>query len=101
MKAEWTNNDSLTTSQTTKAILVIDMPKDCGHCQLSDFVDGDNCLCIGTDRKNNATEIPKWCPLKPMPMKMRTDGDDIEEDSYWDGWNECIDEILGEQNGDI
>ena len=39
--------------------------------------------------------------FKPMPMKMRTDGDDIEEDSYYQGWNDCIDEILGEQNGDI
>lgn len=36
------------------------------------------------------------CELKPMPEKYCTDGDDIEEDSYWQGWNECIDEILGE-----
>ena len=26
MKAEWTNSDSLTTSQTTKAIVMIDVP---------------------------------------------------------------------------
>lgn len=36
------------------------------------------------------------CELKPMPQKMRTDADDIEEDSYWQGWNECIDAITGE-----
>lgn len=36
------------------------------------------------------------CDLKPMPTKMRTDGDDIEENSYWQGWNECIDTIVGE-----
>ena len=37
-------------------------------------------------------------PLRPMPMKMRTDEDDIEEDSYCQGWNECLEEITGEQN---
>ena len=36
-------------------------------------------------------------PLKPLPQKFRTDGDDIEEDSYWNGWNACIDEITGEK----
>lgn len=33
------------------------------------------------------------CDLKPMPQKMRTDADDIEEDSYWQGWNECLEAI--------
>ena len=34
--------------------------------------------------------------LKPLPQKMRADGNDIEEDSYWTGWNDCLDEITGE-----
>ena len=33
------------------------------------------------------------CSLKPMPQKYCTDGDDIEEDSYWQGWNACLEEI--------
>ena len=33
------------------------------------------------------------CELNPMPQKMRTDADDIEEDSYCQGWNACIKEI--------
>ena len=120
MKAEWTNNDSLTTSQTTKAILVIDMPKDCGHCQLSDFVDGDNCLCIGTDRKNNATDKPNWCPLKPLPEKKVVTVKRIEDIQSYSitevadkisakiilktnevfafGWNTCLDSIIVENN---
>lgn len=36
------------------------------------------------------------CSFKQMPQKFCTDGDDIEEDSYWQGWNECIDAITGE-----
>ena len=35
-----------------------------------------------------------WQKLKPMPQKYCTDGgDDIEENSYWQGWNECIEEL--------
>ena len=34
--------------------------------------------------------------LRSLPQKFRTDGDDIEEDSYWAGWNDCIDAITGE-----
>lgn len=35
MKAEWTNADNLTSSQTTgKSVLVIDTPKNCSECKL-------------------------------------------------------------------
>ena len=30
---------------------------------------------------------PKWCPLKPMPMRSVWRGD------FSDGWNACIEEI--------
>lgn len=86
MKAEWTNRDSLsteTTSQNSKAVLVIDMPTHCGECPVKCRMRGIN-------------HVPTWCPLKPIPQKMRTDEDDIEEDSYWNGWNDCLDEITGE-----
>ena len=85
MKAEWTNSDSLTTSQTTKAILVIDKPKDCFTCEL-----GGSKVCIG------------GCPLKPMLIKQDTkstigiDLVDSFKDGWNYGWNACIDEILGE-----
>lgn len=94
MKAEWTNNDSLTTSQTTKAILVIDvqMTEDGKHiCDSCPVWDEKGCMC-----KYDFMFLYKGCPLKPMPQKMRTDGDDIEEDSYWNGWNDCLAEITGE-----
>lgn len=86
MKAEWTNNDSLTSSQTTKAILVIDIP--------DEYV-GSN-IDVNLYGKNHTIHERYVNKLKLMPEKMRTNADDIEEDSYWSGWNECIDEILGE-----
>lgn len=49
------------------------------------------------DRTNKNHEVMKGAKgMIPMPVKFCTDGDDIEEDSYWQGWNECLDEIMGE-----
>ena len=86
-----------------KAILVIDMPKNCEECPLRlwDSESQYYNACTPTlKEKHSVTDEyeecediltrPSWCPLKPMLTKMRTDGDDIEEDSYWDGWNDCI-----------
>ena len=96
MKAEWTNSDSLTTSQTTKAILVIDKPKDCFTCEL-----GGSKVCIG------------GCPLKPMPKKQYVEANSIEDVMLTEfdmetmimkikldtdklfaiGWNACLEEL--------
>lgn len=88
-----------------KAILVIDeMPKNCSDCWLhrneySDYEKVWEDICHNAEHechvlsKTNYIKRPSWCPLKPMPMEMRTDGDDIEEDSYWQGWNDCLEEI--------
>jgi hypothetical protein len=38
-------------------------------------------------------EKPDWCPLKPMPKHIIDFGGD---DDYADGYNTCIDEIIGD-----
>ena len=82
-----------------KAVLVIDVPTDCFMCP---------CFCDETWRCC-ATEIdeevhdgrPKWCPLKPLSQKQELkkgwlkDGEEILE-AYINGYNACLDEILGE-----
>ena len=80
-----------------KSVLILDTPKDCGHCLLSDFVNGDTCLCRRTDRENNANDKPKWCPLRPLPKKhtARNHNYHNDEEEYL-GWNDCIDAITGE-----
>lgn len=82
-----------------KAILVTDMPSNCIDCPC----EYDYLTCKAINHNLNYVdadnERPSWCPLRPLPQKYCTDGNDIEEDSYWMGWNECIDEILGETNG--
>ena len=89
MKAEWTNADNLTPSQTTgKSILVIDTPKECDGCP---------CLnqklweCQADIKRRSSDERPSWCPLKPMPSKI--DADDDSYLMYVKGWNDCIEEL--------
>lgn len=104
MKAEWTNADALTPSETTgKSILVIDTPKECDGCP---------CLnrklweCQADKKRRSSDERPDWCPLKPMPSK-KVPIFDLNSASYdeeyekrimyeIDGYNRCIDEIMGE-----
>lgn len=90
-----------------KAILVVDMPKDCGNCPCA----GEEFGICQADDKNRACEwykIPSWCPLKPMPIKRETivhwksiGGGDIpthEISDYDKGWNDCIEFLEGEEN---
>ena len=76
-----------------KAILVIDMPKDC-----------KNCMCYVLGAKHNFCEItrfaifdnttrPNWCPLIPAPVEQELWNDD---DEWIKGYNNCVREIMGE-----
>ena len=112
MKAEWTNADSLTASQTTKAILVIEMPNDCNECPLN-----SNGYC---DVLQEYALLNEWvedapyydlkgkgdCPLKPMPEKkepsvqlsVRHNDEPMETlgfrcTDYEKGWNACLEEL--------
>lgn len=87
-----------------KAILVIDMPSDCYHCQLHDY---EYRWCYGKDESSVLTEEDieskrvEGCPLKPMPEKKEREswGDNeyaIYNNLHKMGWNDCIDYILGE-----
>jgi len=77
-----------------KALAIIGMPSACGSCWFCTSYG----LCFLGNREVSiyANKRDSECPLKPMPQQMKTDEDDIEEDSYWQGWNDCLDEIMGE-----
>lgn len=85
-----------------KAILVIDMPKDCWSCP---FEMNQRCF-TNTRMIEHMSEKPSWCPLRPLPKKKNTDKVERFGNSkiMWtdktiyqnEGWNECLDEIKGE-----
>lgn len=100
-----------------KAILVIDkMPECCYDCDFCRFNGGyvhgyygRDCLITGEDVQNNNFDIIKsrheTCPLKSMPKRKIALFDpnhcDMEEEikiiHEINGYNRCIDEILGEE----
>ena len=80
-----------------KAILVIDMPKNCFDCPCVE--DEMGYCCATNDRKVCPWQsIPEWCPLKPLPKKKEMTiikRGQYEESKYIKGYNDCISEILG------
>lgn len=76
----------------SKAILVIDLPD--GYGEIT-----DNKATVNLRNwKLDTSLIVCNVPLKPMPKKREywSVADDTKR--YRDGWNACIDEILGEQD---
>lgn len=69
----------------SKAILVIDMPKNCQECVLN--YQGD---CYVSEYEGD--DWVQSCPLKELPQKKEKWG---EADR---GWNDCLKEILGDDD---
>ena len=72
-----------------KAILIVDMPKNCGECPC---VNDEFGFCQADEKIRDCDwyKSPTWCPLKPMPLKS------VWGNDFSDGWNACLDEITGE-----
>lgn len=84
----------------SKAILVIDMPNECGECPLL----YDYLRCQAKEGVNIYGEKrPDNCPLKPLPEKKILDEELFMTGNFklvyarFTGWNDCIDEILGDE----
>lgn len=93
-----------------KAILVMDMPSSCIDCRFCREIDeGTNACCEIMSEPDDSElcriidvsypqEKPDWCPLKPMlGKKEKHDAMPFELKHYIDGYNACIDEILGDK----
>ena len=104
-----------------KSILVIDTPESCRTCKFR--YDNYGCceMCILKDDEVDyfytSKTKPDWCPLSPLPekinLKQYVDSiiNDIETDNYSldnvlqhhyaQGYNSCLDDILGGKDGEI
>lgn len=87
-----------------KAILVIDdMPIKCEECPLHYRKRQEIYRCEMTHKNIRLNSKPSWCPLKPLPKKILTlvrmqNGNivNVQETSFANGWNDCLEEITGE-----
>lgn len=84
----------------SKAILVIDMPNYCSECILCRENYFCHEMCIAADERIFTSEKPDWCPLKSVPEKYDMETaitHDLDYDGEYEyGYNQCINEILGE-----
>lgn len=84
----------------SKSVLVMDTPKYCALCVLRSGVLHPFCRVNNRDITDLSIR-PDWCPLKPLPEKMKVTGlynseyFKAEPPSYKIGWNKCIDVITG------
>lgn len=83
----------------SKAILVMDMPSCCNVCTFNNAI--GECKFVGNvDVALQHGLRYVECPLKPIPEKQYIslkEAIGIKCSCYSDGWNDCIDEILGEE----
>ena len=83
-----------------KAILVIDKPENCEDCPLFRTAEDFNATidyCMSGKGKElfmvREKGVSEKCPLKPLPQrKYYSDGEDKR---YIDGYDDCVDELLG------
>ncbi len=83
-----------------KSILILDNnPEKCEECQFLRYIPIDQKQCNASIRLiKKRLQKPNWCPLRQLPEKLGQ-GPGL---SYWngvtDGWNQCTDEITGEDD---
>ena len=85
----------------SKAILVMDMPKNCFDCRFQEMGFCEAVHSVGEMIPDDDLESkPDWCPLREMPEKKKTIGTESETERIYMncGWNACIDAIGGGDN---
>lgn len=79
----------------SKAILVMDMPKDCYECKLQDWL-----TCRIAKKCNTSHSRPDWCPLRELPNpKEKGKAENILEIFTNAGYNAYIAELLKGEEG--
>lgn len=90
----------------SKSVLVMDTPEKCDDCNIRAInlawcqAERKSTSHYSTGKPMDERKRPDWCPLKPIPEKiseeeldmMATKGYDY---GYFDGWNACVDKIIG------
>lgn len=89
-----------------KAILIIDKPENCKLIDTQNKCRGCAFYYENKDDKMSCyiddyiKDCKGSCPLKPLPQKKYVNEEIAKYDCEYDeqiGWNDCIDEILGEE----
>ena len=84
-------------------MLIMDMPSSCEECDFFEelrwnrhYCTQKNCKEIEGYVSDFRYEKPYWCPLREVPQKLENQYGLASVQSNINGYNACIDEILGE-----
>lgn len=86
----------------SKSVLMMVTPTNCKGCDLCGGTFHTHCK-VNQRNIENPNARPQWCPLRPLPEKLKLTGiynneyfrSGGKQPSYKIGWNACIDEITG------
>ncbi len=88
----------------SKVCLVFDKPKNCAKCPVrNEWNSTCSLMNIAYPQTWHPLQrkgtVPGWCPLRPLPERYYVDQNNIYDvaanQTYADGWNDCLDEIMG------
>lgn len=82
-----------------KSLMIINTPKSCEECDTC-VLDRGKHYCVAKGTHISKGEKDCSCPLVAVPEKIEPErARNADEESYIDGWNACIDKILGGSSG--
>lgn len=81
-----------------KGIIVVNTPECCDECEFMCYDQYNNNFCFMADVDELIEDDkPDWCPIKPAPEKIQHPSrQSLLQEQFADGWNTCVDKILGE-----
>lgn len=88
-----------------KSVFVMDgIVEKCVECRF--WESRYSMYCTLKEDENGITdpeEKPEWCPLRPLPERKGhttpISNYDVQKNIFARGWNTCLDEIVGENDG--
>lgn len=84
----------------SRMIVIVDKPDSCIECPCSDFDKQNVCRILVRpidDETQGLDGKPDWCPLKPIPDRIKHSIYDYDADTgYTCGWNDCLDSMIRE-----
>lgn len=85
----------------SKGIIMIEteIPKNCHHCNQPDDTGYCKWAGIFIDYRVKLDEKYSCCPIQPIPEKKYPYYAPEYDEAYIEGWNACIDELMGGSDG--
>lgn len=87
-----------------KGYVIVDMPKNCVECRITEQTSDFVCCCYLDDVWLKSTvkkSRRKNCPIKELPKRLdENKARTLTVENWFKGWNACLDKIEGENENE-